>query len=113
MADYVIQIGDENGGSFKIAVTITTSFSRLSGNGSWRAKANGFIRYNSGEAVREKSSGRLTTNHLLLCGPDGTWGIRLNEFHDWIGANDEGSGVLEQAWSLAITPGRISWALVK
>lgn len=112
MANYIIEIKDSKDVSFKIAVTITTSFSGLSGSGSWRAKGDGFICINSGEAKKEPSSGTLTTSNLLLCGQNGTWGIRLNDFNDWLGANDEGSGFLQQSWALALTPGKISWKLV-
>ncbi len=113
MADYVIQIGDENGVSFKVVVTITTTLAGFSGNGTWRSKDKGYISHTSGEVKRQKSSGTQTTKHIYLYSPEGKWGIRLNDFHDWLGANDQGSGVLEQTWALAITPGRISWALVK
>lgn len=112
MADYIVEIKDSNDVSFKIAVSIITTYSPRK-SGSWRAKGDGFICINSGEARKEDSHGTLTTVHLLLCGPNGTWGIRLNDFNDVIGANDEGSGVLQQAWALALTPGKISWKLVK
>lgn len=113
MADYIVEIGDGNGVSFKIAITKTTSFSGLSGNGSWRTKDKGFITYNSGEAVARPSKGTMTTHNLLLFNKEGKWGIKLNNFHDWIGANDEGIGELVQNWAVGIAAGRISWALVK
>lgn len=109
MADYIVEITDAKDVSFKISLSFIPIGSQP---GFWRAKADGFIRYNSGRSSAAKSSGRLTTRDVYLESSDGTWGIRFNEFYNWAGAHDEGSGVLEQAWALAITPGKISWKVI-
>jgi hypothetical protein len=111
MATYIVEIGDEKGGSFKISVSISTLDGRS--GGSWRAIDKGYIRYNSGAAEKQDSPGELAVRHLLLFSSDNTWGSRLNDFQDCWGANDEGTGIILQPWVLGSPPGRISWALVE
>ena len=111
MANYTVEIGDEEGNSFRISVSAITTFGARF-DGSWRTIDKGYIRYNSGVAWKEKSNGDLTVMHLLLIGNDNTWGISLNDFNDIWGANDEGTGIILQPWVLNFTSGRISWALV-
>lgn len=111
MANYIIEIGDEKGNSFKISVSISTFDGRSSG--SWRTIDKGYIRYNSGAAEKQGSPGEIAVRHLLLFSNDNTWGIRLNDFQGWLGANDEGTGIIAQPWVLSFPAGRISWALVE
>jgi hypothetical protein len=111
MATYIIEIGDEKGGSFKTSVSIST-LDGASG-GSWRTIDKGHIRYNSGAVEKQNSPGELAVRHLLFYSNDNTWGIRLNDFQDLWGANDEGTGLILQPWVLSFPPGRISWALVE
>ena len=111
MANYIVEIGDEKGNSFKISVSMSMLNSWAS-TGSWRTIDKGYIRHNSGVAERESSPGELTVKHFLLYSSDNTWGIRLNDFEGFWGANDEGTGFIHQPWVLSFEPGRISWALV-
>ena len=113
MADYIVEIGDEKGKSFKISVSVTTTFAGVNSQGSWRTIDKGFICFNSGVTKVDDSKGTLTTNHLVLFNSKNEAGIRLNDFHDWLGANDTGTGLIAQPWVLDFTYGRISWALVK
>lgn len=112
MANYITEIGDEKGNSFKISVSTVTTFGANFG-GSWRTIDKGCIRYNSGAVNKETSHGELSVFHILLFDSNNTWGIRLNDFHDLWGANDEGTGTILQPWVLDFQPGRISWALVE
>jgi hypothetical protein len=111
MLDYMVETGDDKGNSFKILVSISTFDGRSSG--SWRAIDKGYIRFNSGIAAKQDSPGELAVRHLLLYSSDNTWGIRLNDFQGWLGANDQGTGLILQPWVLNFTAGRISWALVE
>lgn len=112
MANYIVEIGDEKGTSFKISVSMSM-LNSWAATGSWRTIDKGYIRYNSGAAQRQQSPGELTVRHYLLYSSDNTWGIRLNDFESIWGANDEGTGIIVQAWVLSFPVGRISWALVE
>ena len=113
MANYIVEIGDEKGNSFKISVSVVTTFSGPLTSGSWRTIDKGYIRYNSGAVQKVTSNGDVFVEHLLLYRSDNTWGIRLNDFNDLWGANDQGNGAILQPWVLSFEPGRISWALVE
>jgi hypothetical protein len=112
MANYVVEIGDDEGHSFKVSVDLVTT---LTGNstGSWRSLDKGFIRYNSGAAKNQTADGGgLSDRDVVLLNRDGTWGVRFNFFHDWVGANDQGNGTILQPWILNFKAGPISWVLV-
>lgn len=109
MANYVVEIGDGDGKSFKISLSVPFLAYM---NGSWRTLDKGYIRYNSGATQVENSTGTLSSQHLYLYQSDNTWGIRLNDFRDISGANDEGTGIIVHPWVLNFSYGRISWALV-
>jgi hypothetical protein len=114
VATYTVEIGDDEGKSFKISVSITTTFSGRS-TGSWRTLDKGFIRYNSGTAynqVPDSGGGPTDRDVILVATDDEHWGIKLGLFHDWVGANDQGSGQIVQPWVLSIKAGTISWVLV-
>lgn len=112
MGNYIVEIGDEKGDSFKISVSMSMLNSWAT-TGSWRTIEKGYIRYNSGAVQRQKSNGELTVRHFLLYNSDNAWGIRLNDFEGFWGANDQGTGLILQPWVLIFPPGRISWALVE
>ena len=114
MSRHTVEIGDSDGNTFQITVNI--GYSGVHTEGSWRAIDKGWIRYNSGLAKKDQTDGTLTGADLYLYGPDGVgagWGIRLNEWDDYGGVNDQGTGVLVQAWVVGAKPGRITWALVE
>jgi hypothetical protein len=81
--------------------------------GKWRTLSQGVIKYNMGFTTSESSAGTLTTYHLLLCNFDSKWGIRLNDFGDFWGANDGGDGILVEPWSVAFQDDVIRWEVVK
>ena len=113
MGKHTVEIGDDNGNSFKITVDI--SYSGVHTEGSWRSLDKGSIKYNSGKSKKEQTAGTITGADLCLFGMDGInagWGIRLDEWDDIGGVNDQGTGTLVQAWVLDAKPGKISWALV-
>ena len=114
MATYTVEIGDNEGHSFKIKVSITTTLTGAS-TGTWRTLDKGFIRYNSGPAYNQPSHSGLTSDRdVVLCNneDDEHYGIKFDLFHDWFGANDQGSGEIIQPWVLSFKSGKISWALV-
>ena len=110
MANYIVEIGDEKGNSFRISISATWVGMAT---GSWRTLDKGYIRYNSGATEYIKSTGTITDKHILLYSNDNTWGIRLNDFMGTWSAYDEGTGIIVQPWVLDFSYGRISWALVE
>ncbi len=108
MASHIIDIGDEKGNSFEMCLEVSYWYYPT---GSWRTLDKGYIRFNSGWTKKTKSEGTLVGTHLLLFSSANTWGIRLNDFSDAGGANDQGSGIILQPWVLSFESGRISWAL--
>jgi hypothetical protein len=112
MGKHTVEIGDDKGNSFKITVDI--SYSGVSTQGSWRSLDKGSIRYNSGVSKKNMTPGTLTGADLYLYGLGGLdagWGLKLNEWDDIGGVNDQGTGTLQQAWVLGASAGKISWAL--
>jgi len=138
MPNNTAEIGDRSGHSFKIDLsTLSTlgrtreglvgdqewSFPRMTGLlqtkilpyrplGDWRVLDKGFIRYNSGKLVWGFSTTGVTTYDIVLLNLDGTWGMKLFEYADALGVNDEGEGFVIQPWVLGFSPGKFSWTLV-
>ena len=106
---YNIKIKDNNGNSFTVSVSIEWMGKAV---GTWRTIDKGWICHDSGDATWGKSTGTLTSKHLYFHGPTGKYGLRLNDFMDFWGYNEEGEGHLSQPWVLGAAYGRISWALV-
>ncbi len=118
MSKHTIEISDESGKSFKVVVAIGYTGNSI---GNWRSLDKGFIRFNNGRAEYENAgtdSGRagyseLTVRHLFFYenAQSQTFGLRLNDYADWLGVNDQGMGYLWQPWVLSLKPSRISWVL--
>lgn len=106
---YIVEIGNSSGQSFKIKFDLGFWGSS---EGTWLTLDKGQIRYNSGWNRKINSHGTLTTMHVLLFNSENMWGIRLNDFTDYAGANDQGNGILLQPWSLVFKPDVISWILI-
>ena len=112
MSKHIVELGDNDGNSFKISINI--GYSGVNTEGSWRVLDKGSIRFNSGVAKKSMTKGTLTGADLYLYGTDGFgagWGIRFDAWDDIGGVNDEGTGQLMQAWVLNEKPGKVSWAL--
>lgn len=111
MADHIIEIGDENGKSFRIRLT-----KGFTDPGTWQSLDKGFITENSGKAKLADSTGTFGS-HLRLLGGNCTYGIQLNDFTRSLGfligniVNSQGTGWLAQPWALGIRYGRISWVV--
>jgi hypothetical protein len=135
---HTVEIGDRAGHTFKIEISTLSLLGLekegLAGNqkdfqpritgasqqevfyarpdGDWRVVDKGFIRYNSGKVARNHSGkGDLTTSDVMLLNLDGTWGMKLFEYEDTLGVNDEGEGFVVQPWVLGFPPGKFSWTL--
>jgi hypothetical protein len=80
--------------------------------GRWRAIDHGFIRFNSGTLVRQRTHEDLTTVNVYFLNMEGTWGIQFFNYEDSISVNDQGGGVLIVPWALKIGGGPISWSVV-
>ncbi len=111
MSKHTIEISDEDNKSFKIILSIGYSGNSI---GSWRSLDKGFIKFNGGRVRYLTSEGTQTTNHVMLFeDPQSEFsGLRLNDYSDWLGVNDQGMGYLWQTWAIGLKPSRISWILV-
>ena len=112
MSKYKVEIGNEHGQSFRISLVLP--FNRLA-IGSWRTNNKGFICHNSGPTESGKSDGTITGVHLTLFQsnrPLTYYGIRLNDFEDLWGVNDQGTGRIAQSWVLQFKWDVITWSLV-
>ena len=110
---HTVQIGDYDGNAFKIRVNMDL----VGSDGTWLTLDYGYIRYSSGVAWRIKYDHDLTSGGLQLLGPNGKYGIQLDDWAPrWIAAghlpNDRGDGNALQPWVLKLKPGKITWALV-
>ena len=109
MSTHTVEIGDGNGKSFKISVAMDF---RYRNGGTWRTLDKGFIRFNSGQVESVDVTGWGGTVHIRLVSSEGSWGIQLDNYQDFWGVNDDGTGSVSQAWVLGLAPGRISWVIV-
>lgn len=105
---HTVEIADGKGTTMQLLVSVET----LGWGGNWRALDKGMIRHNSGPVNQAKESGVFATiNAELLAG--GAAGIRLYQFIGSYGVvNDQGTGVLENPWGIALDNGPIEWSLV-
>ena len=110
MSKHTIQISDEDSKTFQIVVSIGYTGNSI---GNWRSIEKGCIRYTQGR-VEYKNAKELTVRHVYLyeSPQSDITGLRLNDYCDWTGVNDEGMGYLWQPWVLDFKPYRISWVLV-
>lgn len=119
MAEYILDIGDETGRSFRLA--INTSGGRATPDNrfayfSWRTIDKGFIRFNSGESILDKHTGELMLQNTI----SGERGSRLEpgttlisifewqKFSDWRPCGS-GIGRIDPKAVLAITSGTVNW----
>ena len=111
MPSYNVEITDEFYKSFKIKITLPLL--RINSTvGAWRVLENGFIKLENGTTRRQKSESGWNSTHMLIVSPENEWGIKLNDWDDYISVNDEGKGFIHQSWVTGLRPGPISWALV-
>jgi hypothetical protein len=91
-------------------------------SGEWTAMDEGFIRIRSGKTkTRFSDNGDLTTMDLLILGPEGIktydsndlFGMQLFEYRNFFLYNSSGEGVVVQPWVIGLTPGRISWKVIR
>ena len=115
MSKHTVEIGDDEGNSFKISINI--GYIGISTEGSWRSMDKGWIRYNSGLSKKQRTNGwNPGETNLFLYQSEGTAigpGIRLDKWDDLTGVNDQGTGEIAQPWVTGAKPGKISWALVE
>ncbi len=71
--NYIVEIGDESGNSFKVSVS--TPFSGK-GRGNWRTIDKGLIRFNGGQTQVEHSNGTTSGRHVYFLDGDDTWGAK-------------------------------------
>ena len=110
MSKHTIQISNEDGQSFQIIVSIGYTGNSI---GNWRSLEKGYIRYAQGRAEYGNTK-EPTVRHVWLYESmqSDISGLRLNDYANWLGVNDEGMGYLWQPWVLNFKPYRISWVLV-
>ena len=118
MAEYIVDIGDETGRSFRLA--INTSGGRATPDNrfayfSWRTIDKGFICFNSGKCILDKHTGELMLQNTISSGSRlidvETTLITLFEwqkFNDWRPCAS-GFGNIDQRVVLAITSGSVNW----
>ena len=111
MSTEIYEFGDGHGNSFRMSLEIPIV---RSWSGSWRTIDKSYIRYNSGKTKTGafKGVGGEDDDLLLLRATDGTWGMRLEDYQDIWGLNDQGKGTLLQVWAMKMKPGTISWSHV-
>jgi hypothetical protein len=128
MRQHTVEIGDSQGHAFKMLIWTPSAWTKVKFwnssdryyDGDWRAIEKGYIRFNSGDAIRRYNGDGETGADLYLYVPDekdkGNAGIILSKYDDWSGTNDEGAGELfvraKPPWGLILTPGPLTWSLV-
>src|SRR5439155_11736388 len=103
---HTVEIADSQGRTMQISVYVEN----IGFGGSWRALDKGMIRHNSGSVVQYTGSWDPDVGVELMAG--GAAGIDLEKFISWGTVNDEGTGTVEQAWVIGLTPGEIEWSVV-
>ena len=109
MGKHIVEIGNSDGQSLIMSLVVSGDPEECS----WQTLNKGCISHNRGYIKKTSSDGTLTTRHILLFSSKNKWGIRLNDFEDFWGANDKGDGILVQPWELTFKSGVISWELVE
>jgi len=105
---FMVRIVDRDGSSCRISL----AFDVTGLGGDWNTIDKGFIRHESGKNSFADSIGTLTSFHLDFNSSKDNCGIRFYDWHDILGVNEGGSGILFQQWGLALKPGRLSWYIV-
>lgn len=103
MAEYIIEIGDEKGKSFKMLIA---SF-----NQTWRTLDKGFICYNNGWWVLGENSQLYFKTTFDMQARD-FWLEHWSSKYMWQ-PNGGGRGYIEQKNVLALDPGILSWTMVE
>ena len=110
MSKHTIQISDEDGKSFNVIVSIGYVGWSV---GDWRSVEKGFIRYTQGRVEYEMTTVPTVRDLWLYDSPQSIYhGLRLNDYANGAGVNNQGMGYLWQPWVLDFKPHRISWVLV-
>ena len=137
MRNHTVELSDKAGKSCKIRISTPSAGTKIwhgitsdmldegPKTGDWRTLDKGFIRYDSGETYSYKSDNEEYTTrdcYLLSIGgielrhfygkEHGKYGIKLFEYEDWNGVNNDGEGFVIQQWVLSFTVGRITWAVI-
>jgi hypothetical protein len=128
MREHTVEIGDSLGHAFKMLIWTPSAWTKVKFwnsdqrfyDGDWRAIEKGYIRFNSGDAVRIYNGDGETGADLYLYLADdkdkSQAGIVLRKYDDWTGTNDEGAGELllhaKPFWGLLLIPGPLTWSLV-
>ena len=106
MREHTVEIGDSQGHAFKMLIWTPSAWTKVKFwnssdryyDGDWRAVEKGYIRFNSGDALRRHNGDGTTGADLYLYLPDekdkSNVGIILRKYDDWEGTNAEGAGEL-------------------
>ncbi len=103
---HTVEIADTAGTTMQLTITAET----LGWGGSWRAITKGMIKHNSGAIGQAGKS--VTGLAAQLLGPDGTYGVQLDNFISLGTVNDQGTGSLLQPWAIGLKPGVIEWSVI-
>ncbi|HRH40326.1 MAG TPA: hypothetical protein PKY82_01685 [Pyrinomonadaceae bacterium] len=121
MSKHTIQISDDSGQSFQMVVSIGFTGNSI---GNWRSLEKGYIRSTQGRTEYRNSAADYTHDgntisqptvlHLLIFDnmQSEYYGMRLNDYKDMLGVNDQGMGYVWQPFVVNLKPYRISWVLV-
>jgi hypothetical protein len=141
MREVVLRITDKKGVWFRMKVETPSNKNKILGgigkaarifpygdqipdlvpDASWKVSDEGFIKFRSGKArPRSSTNGDVTTRDLLILGELGarsydgndSFGMQLFQFEDVLSVNEKGEGFIIQPWVIAVTPGRIKWAVI-
>lgn len=106
MAEYIVEIGDEKGKSFKILID---------NSGFWRTLDKGFICCNSGNCRADKLNSMNVFLYLATPLLDDKAMFRLTYFpYAWqFNSRTAGNGWIDQECVLALDPGEISWVIIE
>ena len=118
MSKHTIEISDGDNKSFKVVLSIGYIGNSI---GNWRTLDKGFIRFNNGRAEFQNAAqaqglvpmAEMTVRNVLFFedSQSPNYGLRLNDYIDVFGVNNQGMGYLWQAWTISSKPARISWVL--
>jgi hypothetical protein len=111
MSNYTVEITDEFSRSFRIRISL--AFLRDESTiGSWSSLDKGFIKYECGMTVREKSDSGWNASHLVIKSYSNRSGILLYDWDDFFSVNDDGDAHIYQRFVVGIRPGVAKWTLV-
>ena len=114
MRNHKVEIGDTNGNAAIIFISTPNAVGSLYNNqGNWRAIDKGYIRYNDGYIVRNRSDQQSTTSNLVFYTKASTgFGLWFDDYEDIWSVNDSGTGSIYTPWCLKLKPGKITWTLL-